>query len=424
MSVAVTHSPIEVNLNVLIDASGNLEVFNATKPIVANMIVAEHALPVDALYDEAANSGLLELWEPSDAQGDIKVQLANTNQTAEGGLDFTGAYQTYSKALASGLETILCDKFDCSGASPFLNYTSNVEYYKQRDFGRVALATYAHYMFGHVDATAAITNDKAFVEGMLSINAAGDDESAEGAAARAAAFTKSTTANVQEWDNTSSSVDANLALRLVKAIVGKGLDLAGAPITSLVSANESASLANIVAQVVGQDASRLMNADSSQRTRDQHIALRFYEGDVIYMNIKLKAPSVNVGIKSQLVSGATLEGMYSEENFTIKITLAGAYTRVFTNVIPEMNPDGTSIPTGAGTRHFKFNFTAPSDGSTINVFAKTNGGSSGEELLMGLYELGSTTNMLTNPSTITSLSGVTPGSTAGTIAFVSNIENV
>jgi hypothetical protein len=322
MPVSVPHSPIEVNFNVLIDASGNLEVFNAAKPVVANVLVAERTLPVTALYDEANNAGLLELWEPLDAQGDIKVQLADTNRVSEGGLDLTAKYQGASKAIAAGLEAILCDSFDCSGASPFSAYTGNVEYYKQRDFGRVALATYSHYMFGHVDATAAITNDKAFVQGMLSIAAGGDDETAGGAAARAAAFTKSTTANVQLWDNASSGTDANLALRLVKSLVGKGLDGAGVPITSLVSANDSASLANIVSQVVGQDASRLMNVDNSQRTRDQHILLRFYAGDVIYVNIKLKTPAVNVGTKNQVVSGATLQSMYTEENFTLKITLA------------------------------------------------------------------------------------------------------
>jgi hypothetical protein len=322
MPVSVPHVPIEVNFNVLIDASGNLEVFNAAKPVVANVIVAEHTLPVEALYDPVNTVGLLELWEPLDKQGDIAVQLADTDRTAEGGLNLTSAYQSSCNSLAFGFEDILCDKFDCSGASPFSAYTGNVEYYKQRDFGRVALATYAHYMFGHVDATAAITNDKAFVQGMLSTTAGGDDESAGGAAARTAAFTKSTASDVQAWDNSSSGTDANLALRLVKALVGKGLNGAGAPTVSFVSSNDSASLANIVSQVVGQDAARLMNVDNSQRTRDQHILLRFYAGDVVYVNIKLKTPAVNVGTKNQLVSGATLQSMYTEENFTIKITLA------------------------------------------------------------------------------------------------------
>ena len=339
---APAHQPIAVNFNVVIDASGNLEVFNAAAPIVSNVIVAEHTLPVNSLYDSNGNKGLLELWEPVDAQGDIKVQLADTDLTASGGINLVGAYQTMSKTLAAGLEEILCDKFDCSGAAPFSAYTNNVEYYKQRDFGRVALATYAHHLFGHIDATAAITNDKAFVHSMLSINAAGDDETAGGAAARAAAWTKSTTADVQSWDVTSSSADANLALRLVKTIVAKGLNGAGAPITSLVSAGNPDSLANIVSQVVGQDASRLMNMDNSQRTRDQHIVLRFYPGDVIYMNITLKAPNVSIGLTNQLVSKSALEAMYpsANNNFTMKITLAE--TAPPAPVIPPAAPITTS----------------------------------------------------------------------------------
>ena len=329
--------PISVNFNVVIDASGNLEVFNAAAPVVTNVLVAEHTLPVKALYDPDNTVGLLELWEPENAQGDIHVQLADTDRTASGGLNFVGAYQAASKRIASGLETILCDKFDCSGAAPFSAYTGNVEYYKQRDFGRIALATYAHHLFGHVDATAAITNDKAFVEAMLSCSAGGDNETAEGAAARAAAWTKSTAANVQLWDQSASSSDANLAIRLVKTLVGKGLNGSGIPTVSSVNAGEPDSLANIVSQVVGQDASRLMNVDMSQRTRDQHILLRFYPGDVIYMNITLKSPNVNIGSTNQLVSKAALEAMYPQNNnnFTLKITLGA-------NPIPESGFTGPS----------------------------------------------------------------------------------
>ena len=322
MPVSVPHSAIEVNFNVQIDASGNIDVFNAAKPDVDEIIVAEHTLPTTALYDPSNFTGLLELWEPLDSQGDIKVQLADSDRTITGGYLFTGAYQTSAKDLVTGLQAILCDSFDCSDATPFSGYTNNVEYYKQRDFGRVALATYAHYMFGHVDATAAITNDKAFVEGMLSLDSAGDSEVA---ATRADAYKLAKVTeianDVQSWSTASSGTDANLAIRLVKALVGKGLS-AGVPVTSLVNANDSASLANIVAQVVGQDASRLMNVDNSQRTLDQHMLLRFYAGDVIYMNITLATPSVSVGAEGrQLVSGATLESMYSQTSYTLKITL-------------------------------------------------------------------------------------------------------
>jgi hypothetical protein len=333
----ITPKPITVDFNIVIDASGNVDVFNALKPTVSNVIVAEHMLPVTDLYDPTQTIGLLELWEPSDAQGDIHVQLANTDCSLTGGLILTGAYQTAAKLLASSLQAILCDSFDCSGASPFNTYTANMEYYTQRNFGRIALATYAHYMFGHVDATAAITNDKTFVEGMLSISEGGDDDTIQGASLRAASWTKSVAQNVQTWNSSSSGTDANLAIRLVKALITKGLDTNGIPIVSSVNEpNQNtlrASLANIVAQVVGQDASRLMNMDNSQRTRDQHILLRFYAGDVIYMNITLKTPNISVGFRNQLVSESTLQSMYTEENFTLKITLTDGQSSEDPNIL-------------------------------------------------------------------------------------------
>ena len=111
---------------------------------------------------------------------------------------------------------------------------------------------------------------------------------------------------------------------MVKALVAKGLD-GGVPSVSSVNEPDQdilhGSLANIVKQVVGQDATRLMNVDNSQRTLDQHMLLRFYDGDVIYVNIRLKTPDVYTGILNQLVSDLALENMYTEENFTLKITL-------------------------------------------------------------------------------------------------------
>ena len=334
--------PVKVNFNVVIDADNKVQLFGEPVPTPTNVIVAERKLPVVALYDETAKKGLLEFWEPADAQGDLKCQLANSDTSATGGPNLTGAYQVAAKRLAAGLETILCDKFDCSGAVPFNNYAANVEYYKQRDFGRIALGMMAHYLFGHVDATAAITNDKAFVQSMLSISAGGDDETAGGAAARAAAFTKSTTADLESWNYAASSNDANLALRLVQAIVKKGK--AGADITSptLVQSSVSAitstatdqTLANIVKQVIGQDSSRTQNADGSARSREQHLLLRFYPGDVIYMNITVKKPTVEVTGYSA-GANAPANTLVTEQSYVLKITLSSEGLPTYT---PDMAP--------------------------------------------------------------------------------------
>ncbi len=589
-----THRPVTINLNVSIDASGNVDVFSHAKPTIGSFIVPTQPLFVTSLYDEANSSGLFELWEPSNAQGTIHVQLADTDQSSFGGPNFLGAYQSSAKVIATQLQTILCDSFDCSGTAPFDSplYKTSDKYYKQRDFGRIALATYAHYMFGHVDATAAITNDKAFVQNMLSTTQGGDDETDEGATIRANNWTKKSmiNGNVQSWIDTATNFDANLAIRLVKKLVQKGLstsDENGIPIVSVINeSTDASSLAGIVAQVVGQDASRLMNVDNSERSLDRHMLLRFYPGDIIYMNITLRAPSIDIGALNptqspQKVKPDTLQTLYSDKNFTLKITLAGVseeyvmntvtqlleeiatnpssttidelksllggfttsnpapvptitlsdipitglvtsssssfdtsktydvnfvlltnntgvidsttieensvlyipattgtnvtltidsinYTfqmvqsgiifngvtyalgesirignktfilafngsigfivqdyveHIYTNVVPEIAPDQTVIPSDSGIRYFRFDFTAPSDGSSIDVFAKTNQFSLTEEILLGIYQTSSTTNLLKTSSTITSISGITYDSVRGNIKFANNLMN-
>jgi hypothetical protein len=322
-----TPVPVEVNFNIEIEADSKIELFGETFTAPAGYIVAEHTLPVDALYDASANKGLIEVYEPVGAQGDIKCALAHTDSSSEGGLNLSGAYQVTAKKLAEGLAELLCDEFDCSGAAPFDNYTTEVKYYKQRDFGRVALGSFAHYLFGHVDATAAITNDVAFVHNMLSVTAGGADESAGGAAARYATWTKDVSADLEAWSYASSPTDANLALRLVEAIVKKGKASNDVTSTTFLESAVSdcsgvadPSLANIVKQVIGQDSSRLNNADGSERTKDIRQLLRFYAGDVIYVNIKVKKPTVEVtGTGS---ANAPANSLVSENSYPIKITLA------------------------------------------------------------------------------------------------------
>ena len=106
-------------------------------------------------------------------------------------------------------------------------------------------------------------------------------------------------------------------------MVNKGIS-SGALVVSSVAANDAASIANIVRQVVGQDATRLMDEDNSERTKDIHRLLRFYAGDIIYMNIKLNRPAVTVST-GQSVTENTLEANYAtEQNYTLKITLKAA----------------------------------------------------------------------------------------------------
>jgi hypothetical protein len=341
---------VVVNFEVEVDANSFVNMFGMPGPSTfANVLVAEKMLPVNALYDAVNKKGLIEIWEPANEPGNICAALANTNN-GTGETNFTGAYKDTLKQLAKGLQRILCNKFDCVGvaaaaAAPFNSpqYSGRTAYTTQRDFGRVALGAFAHYLFGHVDATAAITNDVGFIKSMLSLSgptadaAATNEYDALGPAARYAAYS---TAHVNEinnvditlWTNkTGSGADANLAKRLTAAIVGKGLNAQGQLETSKVSDStlteeqRKAKLAYIVAQIVGQDGTRLMNEDNSERGKNMRALLRFYEGDIIYVNIKLATPNVSVGAgQAGGVNKTALESSYTAQSYMLKITLGPA----------------------------------------------------------------------------------------------------
>ncbi len=331
---SASHTPVTVNFNIAIEGDSNITIFGEQAPQVTNVIDAEVDLPVNALYDgrDSANmKGLIELWEPVDRADDIYAQLANTDSTANGGENLTGAYKVTLRQFAKGLQRILCGAFDCINATPFneSKYASSIEYTTQRDFGRVALGCFAHFMFGHVDATSAISNDTQFVKSMLSITsdaAAISEDPIQGPVARYAAYNSAIVTEIAgeftAWTNKDgSALDANLARRLVAAVVNKGLDAQGNLVVSSVTNDGTDSIANIVKQVVGQDATRLMNEDNSERRKNVHRLLRFYPGDVIYMNILLNKPQVTVG-PGQTVAGQNIADNYSSiQNYTLKITL-------------------------------------------------------------------------------------------------------
>jgi hypothetical protein len=325
------HNSISVNFNVLIDANSNLTVLGEQFVTPTNIVTATYNMPVTALYDPDNKIGLIEMWEPADVPGDIKVTFAGISDTGVGNNINPGVYETAIRRLAVEFQKVLVNSLDCSQAIPYndAKYAGVSEYTLQRDFGRLALGTFAHYMFGHVDATVAITNDVAFVKNMLSIDAGEVDETSGGPAARYNAwrfkdYVNDTSAPLYDWQGAIDYVDpsdANLAQRLAHSIYLKGAD--GVP--SLVSTASTSSLAYIVKQVIGQDAQRTKMVDGSERTRDYHQLLRFYAGDIIYVNIKLKKPSVTVGGGQAGVSATSLGDAYDtedEQNYTIKIELA------------------------------------------------------------------------------------------------------
>lgn len=309
MSAAVApvpYSPIEVNFNVEIDAEGQIQILSEAAPQVSNVVIADVKLPVDALYDEAAKKGLIEFWEDA-AINDIVCQLAQTALTE------TDGYEVTAKKLVLGLQAVLTGKLDAKNsasvnAPPFVDYTAAADT-KMVGFGRLALMAYAHYLLGHVQATAAITNDVEFIRAM---------ESRDGSDAYLYTNAPDYDPAVAPYNVAGSTTNANLAARLVKTLIAAN----AAP--SNVSDGGIHTVANIVKQVIGQDANRAVNADNSKYSPEKHGLLKFFADDVIFINIKLANPTVTFGSfpAGQKVSETAIAARYATENsYTIKITL-------------------------------------------------------------------------------------------------------
>ena len=329
-------SPVTVNLRVNVDASGNLIVFGAGPDVTSNVVEAVgYQLPVNALFDATLNAtnadgitgaGLIEFWEPSTDLGNIYAKLASSADFSVAG---DASYKRTAKVMACGLERVLVDSLDAQAAAPFTGY-SDANYTTCSDFGRLSLSAYAHYLFGHAAATAAITNDQAVMTSMLSLTP-GSLSVKDGATAvqRYADWTKKTmvdAGDAEDWDASQSATDANLAVALTKAIVLKGANEAISAVQSTAQSTldgaqfSTDSLANIVKQVLGQDATRAMTQDNNELSPNVHQVLRFYEGDVIYVSITLKQPGVTVSA-GYANAGAPVASSVTEQKYDIKITL-------------------------------------------------------------------------------------------------------
>ena len=371
---APTHSAVEVNLNVVITADGELQLLSQPIPAPMNVVCATEKLSVTALYDvtSSTKNALIEFWE--DGVDEIKAQLAHSKNGAV--YNYENYYKRSALKLAQGLQAVLCGEMDANKsvsrknnagtdittvyeAKPFVGapYGASgaviADYKIFNHFGRMALACYAHHIMGHQQATAAITNDKAFMAAMLSLtlpSAEADKEtllSTATAAQRYAAYSKKlevedAATDVQAWTTSSvlagSASDADLARRLVGKILDANLEasVAGAervPKISAVNTGATASsglVADIVDQVIGRDVSRARDEDNSKYPTEKHGLLRFYADDVIFVNIKLLQPDVKVGT-GQIVQDSALEALYpntaagqsteNDTNYTIRIVL-------------------------------------------------------------------------------------------------------
>ena len=218
----VAYSPVTVDLRVVVNAGTNVEILDVAADSHPNAVICAVPMPATTLFTDSSN-GVFEMWEPSSDRGTLKGAVAN-------GADAYGQVNQAHPGLAAGLLTSLKGSLDAENAPIFSVYPA--DYHTQAGIGELALAYAAHHLFGHVAATAAITNDdaiKTYIEG------------AEGPAGAA------------------------LGLALENAILA-------------LPAAKATTIAN---KVIGQDAARARDEDNNEYSPDSARALRFVAGDKI-----------------------------------------------------------------------------------------------------------------------------------------------
>lgn len=267
----MSYSPVSVNLKNAIDASATIEVFGPSAEVLTNVVVCDISLNHLTLFEDASN-GIIEFWEPSGARGTVEARMnADTNKR-----------ESLIQALVVSLQDVLTGSMDASGAAPFSSYTAqNSAYWTYSSFGELALAYAADDLFGHVAATAAITNDTEVVNGFNS------NSSVATSVANPAAATQT---------------DQALAQRLGAALY----------------ATDDATATYIANTVLKQDARRARDQDNNEVAPDVKQHLRFIAGDVVYMSITLNDFSVSVGNGQQYTPTNTNP---SSVKYYLKITL-------------------------------------------------------------------------------------------------------
>ena len=282
------YNPVRVNLEAVIDISGNVQIFTTASTTVSNLVICTHPLVATNLFTDAS-AGVFEFTEPSGSRGDVSGFVSSnalSNGSILNGIDASTAIDM--EDLADGIQACLTQSLDASGANPFNRYAgvANGEYTTYASLGELVLSLYAAYLFGHPAATAGITNDQALVDYI-------------------------------NHPTTGANVGTNLATAINNLT------------------NDQAT--NIVRSVLSQDPNRAVNAPNRQFNAlngQHHVPLIFRVNDVIYVSVTVQAPTVTTlgatGAPSNSAAGnlvgiaANAASNYpaSRPNFAFQITLS------------------------------------------------------------------------------------------------------
>lgn len=247
------YNPVRVNLEAVIDISGNVQIFTTASTTVSNLVMCTVHLDRTTLFNDASN-GVFEFTEPSGNRGDVSGFVSNgsSNGSVLGGLfagpgsPAVGSGMIDIADLATGIHASLTNSLDASGANPFNRYASGTsnEYTTYASLGELVLSLYAAYLFGHPAATAGISNDIA----------------------------------LRDYIN-SAAAGANVGTNLATAI------------NNLTNAQAT----NIVRAVLSQDPNRAVNVPNRRYNAangQHHVPLIFRSDDVVYVSVTVQAPTV------------------------------------------------------------------------------------------------------------------------------------
>lgn len=251
---------VQVFMEVAIDLSGNVDVLGAAQPTLYQVVSTTNGIHVGSLYSSDI-SGILEFWEPTGELESLSESLeacisSTTRPNSSADASFN-TFEDFSGALYLDLSGVFCSSsalatnLDATKAVPFNAgaYTSPPvnEYNKFKTLGHMMLAWAAHYAFGHVAATAAIDNDTQIIKRF------------------------------------------NIDLDVPRLFMNQ------------IAALNKEKCSRIARSVIAQDPERALNMDNSALYPHQHMALRFRQGDKLYLRVNMAQWTVgdNYGVSNQ-----------------------------------------------------------------------------------------------------------------------------
>ena len=113
------YNPVRVNLEAVIDVTGEVQVFSVPSTTLDNVVVCSVNMPAAALY--SGGNGVFELTEPSQGRGDISGYVSKTGSV------LNGIAQLPIATLGSELQTVLTGELNAATANPFAQNQFNKE---------------------------------------------------------------------------------------------------------------------------------------------------------------------------------------------------------------------------------------------------------------------------------------------------------